>query len=278
MGIDFCTVDGKRLYPRIRSKFIDEKAYLTFKTLELQVGAGLSWKRRFIPWDEPNKVYMYQKGEGNSRLYTDENGNFFIQTNMGSPLVKVESKDELTVFAKKDKKETKHDIELLKNSYKHCEYYPVDNVYTTKLLHGKTNDKIRIEKNGIWHVEDNLFHENYWVDPITQRKHYTRPVILKRGFVNILKEGDWCYVRNIQALKNKPLKQWEIVADNDICVIDNEFLFLKKEPHRLFKVYRRTDDFTYFVVKEYNEYKNMDNEQEIRITQFKGEGLKIKRV
>lgn len=37
MGIDFCTEDGKKLYPRILSKYIDEKIYLTVKTLELQV-------------------------------------------------------------------------------------------------------------------------------------------------------------------------------------------------------------------------------------------------
>ena len=62
MGIDFCTEDGIKLYPRILSKYIDEKTYLTVKTLELQVGTGLSWKHRFIPWDEPNKVYLYKEG------------------------------------------------------------------------------------------------------------------------------------------------------------------------------------------------------------------------
>lgn len=79
MGIDFSTEDGKKLYPRILSKYIDEKTYLTVKTLELQVGTGLSWKHRFIPWDEPNKVYLYKEGEGNSRLYIDENEQYYVQ-------------------------------------------------------------------------------------------------------------------------------------------------------------------------------------------------------
>ena len=84
MGIDFCTEDGKKLYPRIQSKYIDEKTYLTVKTLELQVGTGLSWKHRFIPWNEPNKVYMCQERKDRSRLYVDENEQYFVQKNIGS--------------------------------------------------------------------------------------------------------------------------------------------------------------------------------------------------
>ena len=89
LGIDFSTEDGKRLYPRIRSKFIDEKAFLTVKTLELQVGTGLNWKRRFIPWDEPNKVYYYKEGVNDLRLYYDDEGNYVAQENIGSPLIPV---------------------------------------------------------------------------------------------------------------------------------------------------------------------------------------------
>lgn len=118
MGIDFSTEDGKKLYPRILSKYIDEKTYLTVKTLELQVGTGLSWKHRFIPWDEPNKVYMYKEGEGNARLYVDENEQYFVQKNIGSQLEKVDSREELAEFSKKDKEEKKEGLEKLKNSYK----------------------------------------------------------------------------------------------------------------------------------------------------------------
>ena len=125
MGIDFSTEDGKKLYPRILSKYIDEKTYLTVKTLELQVGTGLSWKHRFIPWDEPNKVYMYKEGEGNARLYVDENEQYFVQKNIGSQLEKVDSREELAEFAKKDKEERKEGLEKLKNSYKLCNYSAV---------------------------------------------------------------------------------------------------------------------------------------------------------
>ena len=276
LGIDFCTEDGKKLYPRIRSKFIDEKAYLTVKTLELQVGSGLSWKRRFIPWDEPNKVYMYKEGEGDSRLYIDEDEQYFVQKNIGCQLEKVDSCEELAEFAQKDKEEREEGLENLKNSYKHYEYYPVDNFYPIKKNLGTANDKIRVENDGIWYVEDAQANESYWVDPITHRKHYTRPILFRRGYLNILKEGDWCYVRNIPGLMNRPLRQWEIVADDNVCVIKNTYLIEKSKPEQWYKICRRTDDFTYFTVKECDyESDLVKDDTEIQITQFDGEGLKM---
>ena len=223
MGIDFCTEDGKKLYPRIPSKYIDEKNYLTVKTLELQVGTGLSWKHRFIPWDEPNKVYMYQEGEGNSRLYVDENEQYYVQKNIGSLLEKVDSREELVEFAQKDKTEREEGLEKLKNA---C--------------------------------------------------HDTRPVLFRRGYLNILKEGDWCYVRNIPRLTNRPLRQWEIVADDNICVINNTYLIEKSEPDQWYKICKRTDDFSYFsVLACYYESELIMDDTEIQITQFDGEGLKM---
>ena len=229
MGIDFCTEDGKKLYPRIQSKYIDEKTYLTVKTLELQVGTGLSWKHRFIPWDEPNKVYMYKVGEGNARLYVDENEQYYVQKNIGSQLEKVDSREELAElaelaeFAQKDKEEREKDLEKLKKS---C--------------------------------------------------HDTRSVLFRRGYLNILKEGDWCFVRNIPGLRNRPLRQWEIVADDNLCVIKNTYLIEKSEPDQWYKILRRTDDFSYFsVLACYYESELIMDDTEIQITQFDGEGLKM---
>ena len=276
MGIDFCTEDGKKLYPRIQSKYIDEKTYLTVKTLELQVGTGLSWKHRFIPWDEPNKVYLYKEGEGNSRLYIDENEQYYVQKNIGSQLEKVDSREELAEFAQRDKEERKESLEKLKNSYKHYEYYPADNLYPIKKHLGTAKDKITIEKDGIWHVEDAQVNESYWVDPVTYRKHYTRPVLFKRGYLNILREDDWCYVRNIPGLMNRPLRQWEIVADDNLCVINNKYLIEKSETDQWYKICKRTDDFTYFsVLACFYESEYIKDDTEIQITQFDGEGLKM---
>lgn len=278
MGIDFCTEDGKKLYPRIQSKYIDEKTYLTVKTLELQVGTGLSWKHRFIPWNEPNKVYMCQERKDRSRLYVDENEQYFVQKNIGSQLVEVNSPEGLAEFAEKDKQERENDAEALKNAYPHYEFYPVDKVKFPIQIRRNTKceNKIRIEKDGIWHVEDDWYHESYWVDPITHRKHYTRPVLFKRGYPNILKESDWCYVRNIPGLRNRPLRQWEIVADDNICVLNNKYLIEKSEPDQWYKICRRTNDFTYFsVLACFYESEHIKDDTEIQITQFDGEGLKM---
>ena len=229
MGIDFCTEDGKKLYPRILSKYIDEKTYLTVKTLELQVGTGLSWKQRFIPWDEPNKVYMFKAGEGNARLYVDEDEQYYVQKNIGSQLEKVDSREELAElaelaeFALKDKEEREKGLEKLKKS---C--------------------------------------------------HDTRPVLFRRGYLNIIREGDWCYVRNIPGLRDRPLRQWEIVADDNICVINNKYLIEKSEPDQWYKICRRTDDFSYFsVLACFYESEYIKDDTEIQITQFDGEGLKM---
>lgn len=65
------------------------------------------------------------------------------------------------------------------------------------------------------------------------------------------------------------------MADDNICVINNEFLFVKEDPRIRFKICMRTDDFTYFVVKEDDGYNEMDNQEEIKITQFESEDMKI---
>lgn len=274
-GIDFRTSDGKRLYPRVHSRFVDETAFLTLKTLELQVGTGLLWKGRFIPWDEPSHVYMCLARQGRSRLYTDEDGNLFAQENLGSPLVKVDSPEGLAVVARRDSSQRAAALQARAQAYEHGEFYPASFIAAFLARGGKAYDGLQEEDDGLLHVAGDCFHESYWVDPVTHRKHYTRPFLLRRGFVNILKEGDWCYIRNIPGLKHKPLRQWEIVADDNICVINNEFLFVKEEPRICFKICIRTDDFTYFVVKEYDEHKNMDQQEEIQITQFEGEGVNI---
>ncbi|WOF97592.1 hypothetical protein RJT12_02150 [Segatella copri] len=121
-----------------------------------------------------------------------------------------------------------------------------------------------------------ILSESYWVDPITHRKHYTRPVLFRRGYLNIIREGDWCYVRNIPGLRDRPLRQWEIVADDNICVINNKYLIEKSEPDQWYKICRRTDDFSYFsVLACFYESEYIKDDTEIQITQFDGEGLKM---
>ena len=270
LGIDFCTEDGKRLYPRIRSKFIDEKAYLTVKTLELQVGTGLNWKRRFIPWDEPNKVYYYKEGVNDLRLYYDDEENYVAQENIGSPLIPVPSQEFMENFCHQCAERYKKEQAERKEMEKTAGHY--DTYSSTKDLQKEG----RMERDGIVYIKRFYNQKEAWIDMVTNKIFLSKPTTFKRGFVSLVKEGEWCYIRNIPGLADTPFRQWEIRADDNICVINNEFLVTKIELLQWFKIIRRTDDFSYFVVQEYSyKYHHIEYETEIQITQFDGEGLKM---
>lgn len=270
LGIDFCTEDGKRLYPRIRSKFIDEKTYLTVKTLELQVGTGLNWKRRFIPWDEPNKVYYYKEGVNDLRLYYDDEENYVAQENIGSPLIPVPSQEFMENFCHQCAERYEKEQAERKEMERTAGHY--DTYSSTKDLQKEG----RMERDGIVYIKRFYNQKEAWIDMVTNKIFLSKPTTFKRGFVSLVKEGDWCYIRNIPELADTPFRQWEIRADDNICVINNEFLVTKIELLQWFKIIRRTDDFSYFVVQEYSyKYHHIEYETEIQITQFDGEGLKM---
>ena len=270
LGIDFCTEDGKKLYPRIRSKFIDEKAYLTVKTLELQVGTGLNWKRRFIPWDEPNKVYYYKEGINNLRLYYDDEDNYVAQEDIGSPLIPIPSQDFMENFCHQcDEKYEKEQAERkeIERTAGHYDYFSSKK---NLLKEGQ------MERDRIVNIKRLYNQKEVWIDLVTNKIFLSKPITFKRGFMSLVKEGEWCYIRNIPELADTPFRPWEIRADDNICVINNKFLVIKTELLQWFKIIRRTDDFSYFVVQEYNyKYHYIQDETEIQITQFDGEGLKM---
>lgn len=270
LGIDFCTEDGKKLYPRIRSKFIDEKAFLTVKTLELQVGTGLNWKRRFIPWDEPNKVYFYKEGVNDLRLYYDDEDNYVAQENIGSPLIPIPSQEFMESFchqcAEKHEKEQAERKELERTAGHYDSFSSIKDL----------QKEGRMEKDSMIYVKRFYNQKEAWVDMVTNKIFQSKPTTFKRGFVSLVKEGDWCYIRNIPGLADTPFRQWEIRADDNICVINNEFLVTKIELLQWFKIVRRTDDFSYFVVQEYSyKYHHIQDKAEIQITQFDGEDMKM---
>ena len=270
MGIDFSTEDGKKLYPRIRSKFIDEKAYLTVKTLELQVGAGLNWKRRFIPWNETDKVYYNNKGENDLKIYSDDAGNCFVQENIGSRLIHVPSQELLDKYRRQYGERYQKEQTERKKIKKSAVHY--DGNSRERIL----LEESRVEKKGIEHVRWLRNQKEAWVDTVTNKIFHSEPTTFRRGFVSLVKEGEWCYIRNIPGLVDTPFREWEIIADDNICVIKNTYLIERNELYQWYKIYKRTDDFSYFVVKAYSyEYDYIKDETEIQITQFEGEEVKM---
>ena len=270
MGIDFSTEDGKKLYPRIRSKFIDEKAYLTVKTLELQVGAGLNWKRRFIPWNETDKVYYNNKGENDLKIYSDDAGNCFVQENIGSRLIHVPSQELLDKYRRQYGERYQNEQTERKKIKKSAVHY--DGNSRERIL----VEESRVEKKGIEHVRWLRNQKEAWVDTVTNKIFHSEPTTFRRGFVSLVKEGEWCYIRNIPGLVDTPFREWEIIADDNICVIKNTYLIERNELYQWYKICKRTDDFSYFVVKAYSyEYDYIKDETEIQITQFEGEEVKM---
>ena len=271
LGVEFCTEDGMRFFPRIRSKFIDDKAYINLKSLELQVGRGINWNRMFIPLDEPDKVYKLKDKAGSVRLYVDETENCYAQGSPDVKLTPIKTQADMNDYCRKYSKKEKAASLRHQKIYKHGLFYPI--------LDNKVMERDEVQKGAdeIWYVPKDVYGESYWVDGISGMKHYAEPMLVQRGFVSMLKEGDWFYVRNIPGLVDTAFRNWQIVADENICVINGEFLFLKKEPRQWFKILKKTDDFSYFVVKEYGGVPGKASESEIFITQDSRHGMKLER-
>ena len=271
LGVEFCTDDGMRFYPRIGSRFIDDKAYINLKTLELQVGRGINWKRKYISADEPGKVYQLQDKLGSVRLYVDDEGKCYAQGNPDMKLTPVSSQDDMNAYCQKYSRKEKAAAQKRAKRYGHGCFYPV---HDDKAC---LRDGVQKGDNDILHVHKDVHGESYWVDGISGLKHYARPVAEQRGFVKLLREDDWMYVRNIPDLGDTAFRNWQVVADDNVCVINNEFLFLKQEPRLWFKIFKHTDDFSYFVVKEYypGSQGSYDGMPYIFITQDRKNGLKM---
>lgn len=269
LGVEFCTEDGMRFYPRIRSKFIDDKAYINLKSLELQVGRGINWKRKYISMDEPDKVYQLKDKAGSVRLYVDDEENCYAQGNPDMELTPIETQVEMNDYCQKYSRKEKKAAEKHQKIYKHGLFYPIHNSKVWE------RDEVQKGVDEIWYVPKDVFGESYWVDGISGLKHYAKPVAEQRGFVRLLRESDWYYVRNIPDLRDTALRNWQIVADDNICVINSEFLFLKQEPRLWFKILKKTDDFSYFVVREYKNFSGYAIDSDIYITQDSRHGLRL---
>jgi hypothetical protein len=66
--------------------------------------------------------------------------------------------------------------------------------------------------------------------------------------VELLKEGEMTFVRNIRKVAGIPFQNWCIKADDNICTIYNN-LYLKDKPYYSFEIRQRSDDFSYFLMK-----------------------------
>ena len=109
----------------------------------------------------------------------------------------------------------------------------------------------------------------------TYRHH---PVLLKRGFVELLYDGEVVYILNIREERFMPYRNWEIRADERICTIGNKLYFCEQKDASSYRIKKRSDDFRMFVVEERYPYQNANTVEfkEFIIINEAGKQLEIK--
>lgn len=273
-GMELCTEDGVQLLPRVRSRLIDNTFSLNMKTLDMQVGSGLSWRKRFISWTEPDKVYeIVAEKECGTRVLRDEHGGLFVQENPDEQLIAVNKAGDADAYIKlwEDKQllVKASDNELVRDrNMRRVSYENIKDFFPDSKI-------IESEGDGIVHVVDGEGRD-VWIDMMTCMKHFCRPVLYKRGFVELLKERDMVFIRNIRMEAGIIHRNWEIKADDNICTVRRR-LYLRKHPFDVFTVKRRSDDFSYFLV-ETNFLDGMNCVYNMKITNYQGEKLKCTKV
>lgn len=135
---------------------------------------------------------------------------------------------------------------------------------------------------------DSLYHimykadgerNEFWVDAASGFTYRHRPVIRKRGFVELLYDGEVAYLLNIREERFMPYRNWEIRADERICTIGNKLYFSQQKDEGCYRIKRRSDDFRMFVVEERCQNENPDQPafDEFMIINKAGRQLEIAR-
>ena len=210
-GLEMSTADGETFFPRICSKWIDAKHGINCKALETQVGDGIGWMKRYVSLAMPDKVLQLQAvRQKHMRIYKDEQGVVFVQQDLDHAPVSEAEAGGRKAFVTLCSRERQAWEEMV-TSIGRCTL--------------KWDDK-----KGWWEIPEGL--------------------LRKRGFVELLQDGDVVYVLNIREERFMPYHNWEIRADERICTIGNKLYFCKEKDEMGYRIKKRSDDFRMFVVEE----------------------------
>ena len=222
-GVEMMTDDGLTFYPRIRSKWVDEKSAINRKALETQVGDGFGWMKRYVSLREPDKVYELQEVMANGmRIYKDEEGRTFFQQDLDSPLVsEEEAGGKMAFMALCDKKKKEWEEKVLERRREG---------WASGGGGSQGADKGR------------------WIDRETGFVYEHRPVVRYRGFVKLVYDGDLVYIMNIYEERFIAYHNWEIRADDGICTIGNKLYLRSKKNGKALRISKRSGDFQMFIV------------------------------
>ena len=251
--MEMSTADGDTFFPRISSKWIDAKHGISRKALETQVGEGIGWMKLYISLAMPDKVLQLQAVKPSlARIYKDEQGKVFLQQDSDHAPVSEEEAGGRKAFMALCDKGQKAWEEMKKRIRKSSLKYDTKKRWW-QLPEGSIREQYDEKRNpNLYHIiyKDNVENKEFWVDETSGFTYRHRPVLCKRGFVELLYDGDVVYILNIHEERFMPYRNWEIRADNRICTIGNKLYFNEEKDVRSYRIKKRSDDFRMFVVEE----------------------------
>ena len=277
-GMELSTADGDTFFPRICSKWIDAKHGISRKALETQVGDGIGWMKLYISFAMSDKVLQLQAVKPNlARIYKDEQGKVYLQQDPDhAPISEEEAGGRKAFMALCDKEqkaweETKKSIRkstLKYDAKKGWWQLPEGSEKVPYDLQWDTASSKRQQGPSIYHItyKENGEDKEFWVDATSGFTYRHRPVLRKRGFVELLYDGEVVYILNIREERFMPYRNWEIRADERICAIGNKLYFSDQKDESSYRIKRRSDDFRMFVVEE--RYSNHNTPNTIEFDEF----------
>ena len=282
-GMEMSTADGDAFFPRIASKWIDAKHSISRKALETQAGVGICWMKLYISFAMPDKVLRLQAVKPNQmRIYTDEQGKVFWQQDLDHAPVSEEEAGGIKTFMALCDKEQKAWEETKKSIRKSSLYYDAKKKWW-QLPEGSIKEPCNDKQiSSLCHIiyQENGQNKEFWVDNASGFTYRHRPILRKRGFVELLYDGDVVYIWNIREERFMPYRNWEIRADERICTIGNKLYLNDEKGVSSYRIKKRSDDFRMFVVE--NRYSN-NNPNTIEFDEFiiinkTGKKLEIKKL
>ena len=252
-GLEMSTADGETFFPRISSRWIDAKHGINRKALETQVGDGVGWLKLYVSFAMPERVLQLQSVKSNLvRIYKDEWGKVFLQQDLDHTPVSEEEVGGRKVFMASCDGELVA-WEVLKRGICESSLKYDDVKGWWQMPEGCVKEVCEdIRGLALYHI---IYREGgesreLWVDGESGFTYRHRPVLRKRGFVELLYDGDVVYVLNICEERFMPYRNWEIRADGSICVIGNKLYLGEEKDGCSYRIKRRSDDFRMFVVEK----------------------------
>ena len=252
-GMEMSTADEDTFFPRISSKWMDAKHGISRKALETQVGDGIGWMKLYISLAMPDKVLQLQAVKPNQmRIYKDEQGKVYLQQDPDHAPVSEEEAGGRKAFMALCDKGQKAWEEMKKRIRKSTLQYDTKKRWW-QLPEGSIKEPYDgKQSSSLYHIiyKENGQSKEFWMDETSGFTYRHRPMLCKRGFVELLYDGDVVYIQNIHEERFMPYRNWEIRADNRICTIGNKLYFNEEKDVRSYRIKKRSDDFRMFVVEE----------------------------